>query len=168
MANSSTISLVLFSFLLPHSLQPLARKGPEALLPRPPNRDPCHSVCKPQVTPYGCLSGSRLCLAPGKTQQWTRHGENRFPSSLQPPQGVVGDGWGAGGNIACHGVATLWALLKWVIPESKAIKKVSKLGSALWTLLRAASPTSPGQCSRGLQRPDGAGARVGTIVAESA
>ena len=33
--------------------------------------------------------------------------------------------------MACHGVATLWALLKWVIPESKAIKKVSKLGSDL-------------------------------------
>lgn len=72
------------SFLVPHSLQPLSRKGPEAPAIPHPQTDPCHSVCKPRHAMW-VPQGPDLCLVPGKTQKRTRHGENRFPFSLQPP-----------------------------------------------------------------------------------
>lgn len=71
------------SFLVPHSLQPLSRKGPEALLSPTPNWDPCHSVCKPRSNAMWVpqwVQTCAWCQARPRNGQGT--GRTGFPSAF--------------------------------------------------------------------------------------
>lgn len=106
MANSPTIKLVLsFSH---YALMTLASgqegpRGPAASPPTPKlgTLPLCFTTKWPQV-----------CASVGPAQAGHRNGQgtmNRFSSkTLRPPQGIVGDGWAARRDMACHEVATLW------------------------------------------------------------